>query len=104
MANQKVVEGQFGATRAEPGTVVINLYRKDTQLHAWLRNPYPEHGSHHRGNTMALNNIRERLNLHFDAEASLTVRTQGGFYEVHIVIPCRKKPAAQTRDVRSLIQ
>jgi len=28
-----------------------------------LRNPYERHGSHHRGNKMALANIRERLAL-----------------------------------------
>jgi two-component system sensor histidine kinase AlgZ len=32
-----------------------------------LRNPYQMQGSHHAGNKMAVNNIRERLALHFDA-------------------------------------
>ena len=39
-----------------------------------LRNPYRADGSHHAGNKMALGNIRERLQLHFDAEASLETR------------------------------
>jgi two-component system sensor histidine kinase AlgZ len=36
---------------------------------------------------MALANIRERLQLHFDAEASLTSSVQDDVYEVQIVIP-----------------
>ena len=35
-----------------------------------LRNPYSREGNHHAGNKMALANIRERLQLHFDAEAT----------------------------------
>jgi two-component system sensor histidine kinase AlgZ len=38
---------------------------------------------------MALDNIRERLALHFDAEALLSTREADGLYEVHIVLPYR---------------
>ena len=45
------------------------------EVHAILRNPYrPNGGRHHAGNKMALGNVRERLALHFDAEASLESR------------------------------
>ena len=40
---------------------------------------------------MALNNIRERLALHFDAEASLTSKTSADSYEVRIVIPYHRE-------------
>ena len=42
---------------------------------------------------MALGNIRERLALHFDAEASLTTKVSDNSYQVHIVIPYTKAEA-----------
>ena len=36
---------------------------------------------------MALANIRERLSLHFDAEASLVSRVQEQHYQVSISLP-----------------
>jgi two-component system sensor histidine kinase AlgZ len=38
---------------------------------------------------MALENIRERLNLFFDAEARLETRVERGRYRVEIEIPYR---------------
>lgn len=74
--------------RLEPGVININIYRAREQVHAVLRNPYrPDGGDHHAGNKMALANIRERLQLHFDAEASLTSKVGDSTYQVHIVIP-----------------
>ncbi|MNC94767.1 hypothetical protein D3C83_117120 [compost metagenome] len=55
-----------------------------------LRNPYSEAEDRHAGNRMAVANIRERLQLHFDAEASLETRVENGTYEVRIVMPYRK--------------
>jgi two-component system sensor histidine kinase AlgZ len=73
--------------RAEPSVVSIDLYGANQQVHAVLRNPYKETGGNTAGNRMALANIRERLQLHFDAEASLTTRVADGAYQVHIVMP-----------------
>jgi two-component system sensor histidine kinase AlgZ len=75
--------------RAQPGVVSINIYRKGDQVHAVLRNPYKTEGNHHAGNKMALNNIRERLQLHFDAEASLKPTVDDHAYQVHITLPYR---------------
>jgi len=71
----------------EPGVVSVNIYHVRDQVHMVLRNPYRKEGNHHAGNKMALGNIRERLALHFDAEASLQVRAGDREYEVHITIP-----------------
>ena len=71
----------------EPGVVSVNIYDVRDQVHMVLRNPYRKDGSHHAGNKMALGNIRERLALHFDAEASLQARVGDNMYEVHITIP-----------------
>jgi two-component system sensor histidine kinase AlgZ len=78
--------------RIEPGVVSIEIYVTSSQLHAVLRNPYAESTGPHSGNRMALANIRERLQLHFDAEASLEVKTIEGIYQVHIVMPYMKEP------------
>ncbi len=73
-----------------PGTVSINLFLSRGEVHAILKNPYREEGGRHRsGNKMALANVRERLALHFDAEASLESRLTKEGYEVHIRMPYR---------------
>jgi len=41
---------------------------------------------------MAMDNIRERLALHFDAEASLESKASRDTYEVHIRMPYRAEP------------
>jgi two-component system sensor histidine kinase AlgZ len=71
----------------EPGTVSIGIYRKGKALHAVVTNPVRKQGRHHSGNKMAMANIRERLALHFDAEASITNTATESTYNVHIVIP-----------------
>ena len=76
--------------RVEPGVVTIDIHARGAEVHAVLSNPFAPDGSHHAGNRMAVANIRERLALHFDAEASLSVRAADGVYEVHIVMPCRR--------------
>jgi len=73
--------------RLEPGTIVINIAAVHDELRAVLRNPYRPDGGRHEGNRMALANIRERLALHFDAEANLSTRAGADSYEVRIVMP-----------------
>ncbi len=73
-----------------PGVVSINVFLSRGEVHAILRNPYRADGDGHRsGNKMALANVRERLALHFDAEASLESRVTKEGYEVHIRLPYR---------------
>lgn len=75
----------------EPGEICVNIYSSRNQVHLVLRNPYRNEGNHHSGNKMALGNIRERLALHFDVEASLTTQISDSAYQVHIVIPYVKR-------------
>ncbi|HEY7787331.1 MAG TPA: histidine kinase [Casimicrobiaceae bacterium] len=78
-----------------PGVLSINIFLSRDEVHAILRNPYIANGArHHAGNRMALDNIRERLALHFDAEASLESRVNRDTYEVHIRMPYRTQKAA----------
>ena len=75
---------------SSPGTLSINIFLSRAEIHAILRNPYRARGPRHQtGNRMALDNIRERLALHFDAEASLESRVLPDAYEVHIRLPYR---------------
>jgi two-component system sensor histidine kinase AlgZ len=75
---------------SEPGIVSINVFLTRGEVHMILRNPYRKDGGrHHSGNKMALGNVRERLALHFDAEASLESRVTKDGYEVHIRLPYR---------------
>ena len=82
-----------------PGVVSINIFCKGGDVHAILRNPYQsEGGRHHAGNKMALGNIRERLQLHFDAEGTLESRVRESTYEVHLRMPYRTAQSAAARE------
>ena len=69
------------------GEIMINIYRNRNQVVVVLRNPYNPEASHHGGNKMAISNIRERLALHFDAEASMKSQILGDSYQVTITMP-----------------
>ncbi|MFA5171530.1 MAG: histidine kinase [Sulfuriferula sp.] len=71
----------------EPGEVSVNIYRNANQIHIIIRNPYQNTGDHHSGNKMALGNIKSRLMLHYDVEASLQTQVQQDYYQIHITIP-----------------
>ena len=75
----------------EPGEVTINIFVRRGVLHAILTNPVYPGGNAHSGNRMAIDNIRERLALHFDAEAGLAAKTTRNSYQVHIHLPYRKQ-------------
>jgi two-component system sensor histidine kinase AlgZ len=77
--------------RAEGGVVEIKLYRNGNEMHLEMYNPRQEQGSHHVGNKIALSNIRERLDLQFDVEASYKVEIGKDFYRVHIKLPYVKE-------------
>ena len=82
--------------RVEPGEISIDIYSSRSQIHAVLRNPYAPDGKHRSGNKMALANIRERLQLHFDAEATLDTRVRENTYQVHITLPYVKSGSEAT--------
>ena len=69
------------------GEIAIDIARAGAQLHMTLSNPYPAENRHASGNRMALANIRERLQLHFDAEASMKSEVRDGTYTVTIRMP-----------------
>jgi two-component system sensor histidine kinase AlgZ len=77
----------------EAGTIEIAIYLNGDRLHVRLTNPYhPEH-QHRQGNRIALTNIRERLQLHFDVEADMESGVVGESYEIHMQMPYRRRKA-----------
>jgi len=91
-----------------PGVVSINIFMRGGDVHIIVRNPYRVAGGrHHAGNKMALANVRERLALHFDVQASLKSQVKADAYEVHIRVPYRptasrmqaREPAVERRAV-----
>jgi two-component system sensor histidine kinase AlgZ len=77
----------------EPGTatgeVLVRIERRGDRVLARIENPYVEEQQRRAGNRMALENIRERLQLFFDAEARIATTAAGGRYRVEIDIPYR---------------
>jgi two-component system sensor histidine kinase AlgZ len=82
----------------EPGEITIEIVESGRQVRIVLTNPAaaagggPAHfgnsgNNHGGGNRMALANIRERLQLHFDDEATLDAQVRDGLYTVVMVLP-----------------
>jgi len=71
----------------EGGEVSVTITHQQSILHIQISNPMQSEGSNHIGNQMALKNIKERLALHFDLEASIRHHTKHQQYTVDIRIP-----------------
>ncbi len=69
------------------GKITIQIFTKRNEVHLVLSNPYSIKNTRHIGNQMALKNIKERLTLHFDLEATLKSSQSNGEYQVHITLP-----------------
>ena len=84
----------------EPGTgtgeVVVHIEGRDKRVLVRLANPFHAEHAHRPGNRMALENLRERLQLFFDAEARMDMRVADGRFEVEIEFPhITERPAGQ---------
>ncbi len=74
---------------AGSGEILVHIERRGDRVLARIENPRVEEPSHHAGNRMALDNIRERLALFFDAEARIETSVSGDRYRVEIEMPYR---------------
>lgn len=72
-------------------TVTLDIYAESDELLIFVRNTLPPSSAAvaPAGNHMALSNIRERLDLHFDAEAQLKRYATDTEYVVHVRLPRR---------------
>lgn len=75
----------------DPGAISIHLARMNNQVRIELINPLQAGQVPAKGNQMALANIRERLMLLYDIEASLVTEVGENSYTVRITIPYRKQ-------------
>lgn len=82
------------------GEISLNLYRSGDKVHIVVRNPLATDASHHKGNRIALANIRERLLLHFDLDAQLKLEPLGAVYQVHIILPYTREHITQPAPAR----
>jgi two-component system sensor histidine kinase AlgZ len=71
------------------GEITIHILRKHEDLEINISNPFSADKDKHSGNKMALKNIKERLLLHFDLEASLKSEVINQHYSVTIRIPSK---------------
>ena len=70
------------------GSINVALRCNGDELHLKVENPCPVRADiSHQGNRVALRNIRERLDLLFDVEASYQVENGKDFYRVEIIFP-----------------
>ena len=83
-----------GVAPLEPGAQIsVEAFENDGSLMVLVRNPVPEDAQIREGNRIALDNIRERLALHFDVEAGLKVYTVNAEFVVSVRIPIKPERA-----------
>lgn len=81
-----------GVAPVEAGAVIsVEVYEDDENLMIFVRNPLTEGTKIRGGNGIALENISERLALHFDVEAHLKISKIKGEYVVTIRIPIQRE-------------
>jgi two-component system sensor histidine kinase AlgZ len=77
----------------EPGTgvgdVLVRISQDGGHVHVHFANPLLDEPLERQGSHMALDNIRQRLTLFFDAEARLDARASGSRFEVSLDMPYR---------------
>ncbi len=76
---------------AVPGTVSITIARRGPEVLIGIANPRLDAARHHTGNRMALDNIRERLMLFYDLEATLDTEQDADAFRVRIRLPFRSE-------------
>lgn len=79
----------------EPGTdtgeVTVSIRCRGASVVVVIENPYHRLPGERPGNRIAVDNIRERLQLFFDAEARIEYRVEHERYRVTVVIPLRER-------------
>lgn len=85
---------------SEGGTVTVSAEALDGMVHLRVSNPLPTVASQHRGNRMALENIRHRLEALYGARASVASSAEDGHYEVVISYPLEKEQGSRKNGTR----
>ena len=81
---------------AEAGEVLVQIEGRGKRVFVRVVNPLHPEFAQRPGNRMALENLRERLTLFFDAEATVRTRGADGRFQVDIEFPhVTERPAGQ---------
>lgn len=75
----------------EPGHILLRIVRRNNMLDMRISNPACKAERKTAGNKMAMNNIRERLALFFDLEATLTTEETDKEFRVRVRLPLRRE-------------
>lgn len=75
--------------RPDGACLTVEAFRDDDHLVLFVRNPLPPADATTHGHGLALANLRERLDLHYDAEARLRVYESEGEFCVQVRLPIR---------------
>ena len=75
------------------GVITVSGTRKGKQLRITVKNPYPvgQPKRHQKGNRLALENIRERLQAVYGAQAGLLVSKHDNLFSFSVYFPYRRK-------------
>ncbi|MDR3158203.1 MAG: histidine kinase [Zoogloeaceae bacterium] len=82
---------------AQAGEIQVRMDMKEDRLRLEVINTMKdtdepgEYAENRPGNRMALENIRQRLTLYYDMEASLEHGARNGLYRVRVECPCRTR-------------
>ncbi len=81
------IEPRFGG-----GLIKVEMWREAQMLNIMVTNPLPEvpTKAHNKGNKIAMDNLRQRLESHFGQQANLQAFEQFGNYHAKIKIPIVK--------------
>ena len=77
-------------TSSEPGTIQLSGRYRRNKVNISIRNTLPvavNSGAHRKGNAMAVENTRQRLQGFFQDESQLTIGEVDGEYQVRVVFP-----------------
>lgn len=75
------------------GSVLARAYAEELTLNIMVENPYlPDARAKRVTNKIALENIRQRLELQFDAAATVRVSSEEGIWRVLVQMPLIKRP------------
>ncbi|KKL27406.1 hypothetical protein LCGC14_2385460 [marine sediment metagenome] len=77
-----------GVEPALTGAIIyVELHISKHSLVILVENPISTQQQKRPGNGMALDNIRQRLDLYYQGRAKLTVTTRGNVFRVKLVLP-----------------
>lgn len=77
----------------ESSEIVVRIAHRGDEVWLEVENASLGAVSHHAGNHMAIDNIRERLMLFYDLEAGIKIDSSGGRYRVRVRLPFRREIA-----------